>query len=470
MHTPFAVLSAVCLALALSLVSLPASAVPDELDYQAYLSLADGSPVDGNVSITFAAYTTAVGGVPLWTQTINVPVDTGLFTVALGGAPAPFPANMFNTDLYIGLFVAGEEMLPRRKLRTTAFAFKADDADTVGGMTAASLDQSADIAAVTGDVSALDGRVGTLELTDITNVAAVGGLTGGGSSGNVNIGIAPAGVTNDKLAANSVGTANIADNQVTSADIQNGGVTLVDMGPNSVSAVQLLPGAVVAGKIAANAVGTSEVANESLTAADLGADSVGASELIESNAYSLGGLTVTSGTTRFQGGGDIRIEDSFNGFRWYSMDGITQFGAFLVRSTENSWQDFNEGGRYIIHSDAGGIGIGTTATATGYDVSMPSLSVSGQTNVGLTRVSAVYDLSSTATCITYGNETCYYGNGTVSCPVGMRVLGGGVDASIPRYAQTSDTYPASTTSWNCDSSYDLINNTDVCYAICARLE
>lgn len=436
-------------------------AVPGELDYQAYLSNADGSAFDGNISITFAAYTVDVGGVPLWSQTLNVPVDNGLFSVALGGAPAPFPAGLFDTDIYVGLFVAGEEMLPRRKLNTAPYAFKAGDAETVGGMTAAALDQSGDVATLQGDVSGLDGRVTTLETTDITAVNGVNGLNGGGSAGSINIGIAGGGVTNAHLAPNSVASANIIDGQVTSADIQNGGITVLDMGANSVGAAQIQP----------NAVGSSEIADNAVGPTELAPDSVGASELIESDAYSLGGLTVTGGTTRFQGGGDIRIEDTFNGFRWYDMDGTTQFGAILVRNTENSWQDFNEGGRYIFHSDAGGIGIGTTSTATGYAVSVPSLSVSGQTNVGLTRVAQPFTIDNLIDpCHSHGNLACYTGFVTTNCPVGTRVLGGGPTGHSARYGAISRSYPASTTSWSCEMSYDISSGTRTCYALCARLE
>ena len=64
-----------------------AGAVPGELDFQAYLTNADGSPVDTSINITFAAYTVDMGGVPIWNQTLTVPVDQGLFQVALSRRP-----------------------------------------------------------------------------------------------------------------------------------------------------------------------------------------------------------------------------------------------------------------------------------------------------------------------------------------------------------------------------------------------
>ena len=96
------------------------AAVPDGINYQAYLTDSTGAPIDTDVSNTFAAYTVDVGGVPLWSQTELVSVDTGLFSVVLGNPANPFPPGMFDTPVYIGLFVAGEEMLPRRALRSAA--------------------------------------------------------------------------------------------------------------------------------------------------------------------------------------------------------------------------------------------------------------------------------------------------------------------------------------------------------------
>ena len=456
----------------LVLAAIPAAAVPDEMSYQAYLTNDDGSPVNMTISITFAAYTVDFGGTPLWSQTIAVPVDQGLLSVTLGGPPAPFPVGLFNTDIYIGLFVAGEEMLPRRKLISTPFSFKSGDAETVGGMSAASLDQSGDVAALQGDVSGLDSRILTLEATDITSVSGVNGLNGSGSSGSVNIGIAPGGVTNSRLAPNSVASANIIDNQVGSADIQNGGVTLADMGVNSVGSPQILSNAVGASEISAGAVGSSEVANNSLGAVDLAANSVGASELVESERYTIESLLIDGSMTNIvDSQGDWRFHDSINGFRWYDTAGTTQQGYIIVSSSTNEWVDANQGSRRVFHSDAGGIGIGTTATSTGYDVSMPSLSVSGQTSVGLTRVTSTFQLTSmSSNCHSHGNLTCYYGSGSVTCPVGTRVLGGGTSGHSALFGSMSISYPSSNTAWNCALSYDLANVTRTCYAVCARLE
>ena len=57
--------------------------------------------------------------------------------MTLGSPVKPFP---------IGLFIAGEELLPRRMLTSAGFAFKASDADSLGGSSPAAFDQSAHVA------------------------------------------------------------------------------------------------------------------------------------------------------------------------------------------------------------------------------------------------------------------------------------------------------------------------------------
>ncbi len=385
--------------------TLPAAvAVPDGINYQGYLTSVSGAPVDTAISITFVAYNVEVGGVPLWSQTDSVIVDRGLFSVTLGTPANPFPAGIFSGPVYIGLFVAGEEMLPRRQLTSAPYAFQAGDSDTLDGFQAVDLDQSGDVVTLQTDVSGLqttatnnDSRITSLEATgaDITAVNAGAGLTGGGSSGAVSVGVAAFGINASMMGPSSVTSAAIADGQVTSSDIADG--------------------------------------------------TVGPLDVNQSASYTINGLTNT-GSTLLQGaltvqaGDDIVIRDNFNGFRWYDDAGTTQFGAILMRSGEASFFDANQS-RYIFRSDADGIGIGTTLNNTGYAVSVPSLSVAGQTSVGLERVLANYALGSTASCAAHGNLTCYYGSATVVCPVGKRVLGGGTTGSNARYGAVGQSYP-----------------------------
>ncbi len=139
----------VCAILSVGLSASAAAAVPGSLDYQGYLSDPAGAPIDVDTSIEFSIYSVESGGTPLWSETLLVPVESGLFSVTLGSPANPCPPGLFETPLWIGIDVAGDgEMLPRRALTSAAFSFRAEDADTLQGRSAADLDQSAELAAL----------------------------------------------------------------------------------------------------------------------------------------------------------------------------------------------------------------------------------------------------------------------------------------------------------------------------------
>lgn len=206
-------------------------------------------------------------------------------------------------------------------------------------------------------------------------------------------------------------------------------------------------------------VTTNDITNGTIAPADINA----------SGYFTIGGLTIDGNdTTYIKSGGDIRIHDDVNGFRWYDSAGTTQQAYIYVSSSSVRLYDDNQN-RYMMYSDSNGIGIGTSTPTNTHAVTMPSLNVTGDLEIGLERVSASYNISTSATCHSHGNLTCYYGSGSVSCPVGTRVIGGGPNGVGARYGSISQSYPSSTTAWTCAASYDL-SVSDTCWAICARLE
>ncbi|GMR07088.1 MAG: hypothetical protein BMS9Abin26_0090 [Gammaproteobacteria bacterium] len=120
------------------------AAIPQSINYQGYLTDPSGVALDGSFSIKFSLYNVNAGGIALWTNTKTVNVSKGLFSIELGGGT--FPPNLFDNPLWLGINVAADgEMSPRTALTSAGFAFKADDANTVGGISPATLDQSAHV-------------------------------------------------------------------------------------------------------------------------------------------------------------------------------------------------------------------------------------------------------------------------------------------------------------------------------------
>lgn len=117
------------------------SQVPGRLSFQGRLTDNRGVPVaDGAYEMTFALYADAAGGSALWSELKSVDVAGGGYDVILGRPGNELPGDLFGADLFLGLTVGtDDEMTPRQALTSTAYAFRAGDADAVGGVPAADL-------------------------------------------------------------------------------------------------------------------------------------------------------------------------------------------------------------------------------------------------------------------------------------------------------------------------------------------
>ena len=101
----------------------PLDVVSNTLSYQGHLLDADGNPVDAITTMTFSLYDQATSGTALWTQSGDVSVNEGLFTVYLNVSPALFDGQ----GRWLGVHVAGDaqEMTPRQPLLPVPYAFYA---------------------------------------------------------------------------------------------------------------------------------------------------------------------------------------------------------------------------------------------------------------------------------------------------------------------------------------------------------
>lgn len=178
--------------LALVFIALPAQAVPNTLNYQGQLTIPSGRPVNATVGITFNLYAAATGGVALWSETQNVAVSYGLYSVTLGKT-VPLVPGWFDAPLYLGITVASDaEMTPRIALSSAPYALKANDADTAGGLPAAQLRTGIPWVDVTGTslqaasntrYVADNAALVTLTLPAAPAIGDIIGVTGAGAGG-----------------------------------------------------------------------------------------------------------------------------------------------------------------------------------------------------------------------------------------------------------------------------------------------
>lgn len=109
------------------------AAVPHLISYQGMLTDELGYPLTDTLDLTFRIYDAAEDGSQKWEETHNdVAVIDGLFHVVLGGSTTPIPSSAFaDTVCYLGITVGADpELLPRIRLTSFSYAYRAERADT----------------------------------------------------------------------------------------------------------------------------------------------------------------------------------------------------------------------------------------------------------------------------------------------------------------------------------------------------
>ena len=160
--------------------TVSAAALGTAFTYQGHL-VESGSAVNATVDLQFLLYDALIGGTQIGTtQTMTaVTVDKGLFTVQVDFGSSAFAgdARWLEVAVRKPTGVGGYTTLtPRQPVTATPYA-----------------------------LYALNGNIG-----DITSVLTTGGLTGGGTSGDVTLAIADGGVTTVKIADAAVTSPKIA--------------------------------------------------------------------------------------------------------------------------------------------------------------------------------------------------------------------------------------------------------------------
>ncbi len=184
----------------------------------------------------------------------DVPVDSGLFTIALDFGAAPFVGQQRFLELRVrpGASTGSYTLLsPRQLIRATPEALRANSAPW------------------TGITSVPTGFVDGVDNVGISSITAGAGLSGGTISTTGTVAIATGGVTTSMIAAEAVGNAQVAvnaiestrilDNSVGAVDIATNAVGALELDDNSVNTAAIVDGNVTGIKIANSAIGTAQI-------------------------------------------------------------------------------------------------------------------------------------------------------------------------------------------------------------------
>ena len=116
--------------------------VPNLIRYSGILKDTQGtaSATSTTVGVTFAIYKQQDGGAPIWQETQNVTPDAnGQYSVLLGTTTATgLPDDLFSQQeqRWLGIQLQGQAEQPRVLMVSVPYAFKAHEADTLGGLPA----------------------------------------------------------------------------------------------------------------------------------------------------------------------------------------------------------------------------------------------------------------------------------------------------------------------------------------------
>jgi hypothetical protein len=289
-------------ALALAGAALAQNPAPAGISFQGLALDPAGSPINGERDLVLRIFddplSTSTSALAFEETHPDTPFVDGVFSVVIGSHVSLEPWVFSAPDTWLELEVDGETLAPRIKFQSVPYALQCATAAGLaledqqmslyelvwgvnagnglsGGGPAGEVTLSVDYTKVQGRVSGTcpagqsirvinsDGSVlcqpDTSNTGDITGVSAQNGLQGGGTSGNVSVSIAPGGVDNPKLAANSVTAEKIADAAVGATEIATG----------AVGSSEILDGAIVSQDIAVGTITGDNVAYNSLSAMDL---------------------------------------------------------------------------------------------------------------------------------------------------------------------------------------------------------
>ena len=151
--------------------------VPNLIRYGGIVKDAQGAPLSSStVGVTFAIYRQQDGGAPIWMETQNVTTDAaGNYSVLLGSTTATgLPGDLFSQQeqRWLGVQVQGQAEQPRVMMVSVPYAFKAHEAETLGGKSVS------DFVLANGANSAANGGSASQTASSTTNLRPSAGGNG----------------------------------------------------------------------------------------------------------------------------------------------------------------------------------------------------------------------------------------------------------------------------------------------------
>ncbi len=120
-------------ALVVLVAASTAHAVPSLLQQQGRLLDSTDQPLTGSRSVTFSLYDDDTLGNLLWTEILEVSFTDGYFSVTLGQTNPIDEGVLANPEVWLGLTIASEELLPRQLVVSAPYALMAGTAENVVG-------------------------------------------------------------------------------------------------------------------------------------------------------------------------------------------------------------------------------------------------------------------------------------------------------------------------------------------------
>jgi hypothetical protein len=285
----------------LAILPPAAGAVPDSVQFQAYVTDAEGDPFEGVVDVRLSIHRTLEGGGAEFLELhSDVEIVAGVLAVPLGAGLRlfGFMPLILDGDYWLQMEIDGEVLLPRQRLRSVAAAQaagyaeeaeRAFDSDRLAGLGPEEFQRSLGNSCAEGFFLRRINPDGTIECGaddtgpgDITDVNAGTGLFGGSSGGPVTLSVdfdtvqrRVSGSCGDGEYVRAIGSTGSvtcgedanAGGDITSVVVGNGmigggdsGIVVVAVDQGGIDTPLLADDAVTTAKLAPQSVGTAQIA------------------------------------------------------------------------------------------------------------------------------------------------------------------------------------------------------------------